>query len=67
MNLQAYETSVATLSNAAELVARSVVELNNGRGTTSVNGTTLTLEAVRGLAVARFQNNLKLGASNNAA
>lgn len=62
MNIQAYEQSVGTLSNATELVARCVVEVNNQRQTTSLNGTELTLEAVRGMAVARFQKTLNLSA-----
>lgn len=51
-------TSVNTLGNAADVVARVMMNIAGNDISTKLNGESMTMSAVKELAVARFTNNL---------
>ena len=64
-NEQKYETSLITISNAAQLVAACVVALDVNKDKSNPGARELTLESARTMAVARFKNALKIPTALN--
>lgn len=52
--------SVVTLANASELTAQIVLHVAGNEISDSLGGSQLTLDMLRNIAQARFQNSLKL-------
>ncbi len=58
--VQVFHQNSTILANAAELAAQVVVQASGEGRYNQINGQELTLDAVRSIAIARFQNNLKI-------
>lgn len=54
------EQNLHTLANATELVAQVVLHSTSGTNYTNLNGSPMTLGAVRDIATQRFQQHLRL-------
>ena len=55
-----FQQNLTTISNAVELVAHAVIRSTTGTTYDLLNGSELTLDAVRETAVARLAQRLKL-------